>query len=279
MTGVTERVTDLDAVRRYLLAIRDRDDMVFTSTPFDRLYGAAVIAGNSEDAPPFPTAHLRNAHNHYGEVKTIILKVAWLADQRDNGGLDAITWLYFCGSDVLAFHVVMKLLLDEVGSMARRLAVRPDVVPDASFGDIVKWIDRRPQNVERLGAPLADAIRSCWWFDELRSVREDLVHRSAETIAFPENGRILFQVHVGDSRRILIPEVMFNDNVADFAAYAALTMARLAAFLDVVAEAAFATVSELDPSRDGEVKSGHPGLRILRTWLTALKTRIESHQD
>ncbi len=260
---------DRMAAETFLEAIGKTDDGFYTSSTFDKLFGAAHITRAVGKTPRFPYGHLLASTQHFGHLATLVYKVAWLAERRAAGELDDITWMYFCGSDILTFHIIMRSLFDEVSAMASRLAVKKGVVPE-SFDDLRKWVGKKARHESELGIELAEAVRSCDWFEQMRDVRDDLVHRSAQTIVFLEPGRVLFQVHVGPLRRILIPSVMFNENVVNFTAYSALLMARLATFLDRLAAAVFAVVKDFDEEQDGSIQSFNAGFGVLQSWLREL---------
>jgi hypothetical protein len=261
---------DRGAAEALLQAIHKADDGYYTASPFDRLFGAAHVTRFVAEANRFPYGHLVAATEHFRHLTTLVYKVAWLAERRAAAELDDITWMYFCGSDILTFHIVMRSLFDEVSAIAAQVAMKKGVVPDTSFHRLRKWVDENTRSDTVLGSRLAEAIRSCDWFDELRDVRGDLVHHSAQTLVFLEPGRVLFQVHVGPSPKILIPSVMFNDDVVDFTTYSALLMARLATFLDRFAEAVFVVAPYFDEEKEGSTQSVNPGLGVLQTWLQAL---------
>lgn len=258
--------TDRVAIEALLKEIRKSDDRYYTSSLFDRLFGAAHVMRSAPDASRFPYRHLVEANEHFNHLITLIYKIAWLADRRATGELDDVTWMYFCSSDILTFHTVMRSLFDEVSAVAAQLATRSNVVPDKGFHRLRKWATNEVKSNSLLGETLAESIRGCDWFDDLRDLRDDLVHRSARTIVFLEPDRILFQVHVSLSQRIIIPSVMFNANVVDFPKYAALMMARLAVFLDRFAAGVFAA-SYLNLEGAEPVQSFHVGLGVLKTWL------------
>lgn len=235
----TSRPDDADrqAAEGLLQAICRADDGYYTSSAFDRLLVVAHIARASSEADHFPYRHLVEVAEHFNHLITLVSKISWLADRRAAGELDDITWMYFCASDILTFYTVMRSLFDEVSAIAARVSKKKGVVPDKDFHRLREWTKKNVRSDEALGRLLAESIRGCDWFNELRDIRDDLVHRSARTIVFLERNRVLFQVHVGLSPRIFIPSVMFNANVVDFPSYSALLMARTATFLEQFARA------------------------------------------
>ena len=133
---------DRVAAEMLLQAIRKTNDGYYTSSLFDRLFGAAHVIHASSEAIRFPYRHLVEANEHFNHLVTLMHKVAWLADRRAVGELDDITWMYFCGSDILTFHAVMRSLFDEVSAMTARLGTRSNVVPAKGFHRLI--LQQRP---------------------------------------------------------------------------------------------------------------------------------------
>jgi hypothetical protein len=244
-----------------LSLIKDDAEGTYASGKFEEL----MVSAHVTRPPGVAVGHLRAAHNDLWDLQAIALKMRWLTDRRDAGDLDEYRWMFFCTSDILAFHVELRSLFDALAGFVASVADKKGVVPDSSFEGLQKWLEK-PVNEAHLGVQLAQAIRSCDWFADLRTVREELVHREAETIAFPQQGRILFQIHQGASQRILIPEVMYNENIADFELYAGLLFGRLLMFLEALATATFKT-SKIEVIDGGPAKSYHPGLVTIRGWI------------
>src|SRR5262249_27076271 len=162
-------------------------------------------------------------------------------------------------------------LFDEVAGFVREIAPRPDVVKDDGFEVLRNWLTKRSVNLELLGVEVAEVVSSCDWFGEVRGVRDDIIHSAALTIVFPEAEEILFQVHLGTSRRrVLVPEVMSNDGVADFRRYAALAMAQLDDFLSRLTAVVLSSVAAFQGLGPANGRSSHRGLTTLKEWLERL---------
>lgn len=253
--------------------IQEEDGGFYTSSEFDQLLARLSIAHASDTLASLAYRQVVSVFELQANLLTILYKLQWLSAQRDHG-LDDVTWMYFAASDVVAFHVVLRSLFDEVAEVAGCLAIQYGVVPQ-SFHKLQQWISK-PGNRNRLGEPVAGVIASCDWFDAVRELRDDLVHRAATAIVFPHVDRILFQIHLGANRRVLIKPVMFNEHVADFTLYAAHVMVRLVAFLEQFAIAIMATDPVLADMTPMSIKRGHPGLGVLRAWSAALELAIQA---
>lgn len=251
-----------EPLKRAVSLIRDDEDGTYLSSGFDQM--AVSIVLSREEGYPRALSAVLNSHR---DIQTIAHKVRWLADRRDDGDLDQFVWMYFCTSDIVAFHVQMRSVFDYLARFLSSLSRKRGVAPE-TFDKLRRWI-AKPGRERLLGGEVAKVLGDCEWFEDLRAVRDDLVHRGADTVAFPEAGRILFQVHTGISRRVLIPEVMFNDNVADFELYAGLLWARLVVFLEDLA-AALVRAQLVTRAEPGEVKAYNSGLGYLREWANRL---------
>ena len=265
--------TEREIAETALRHIRSDNGSFYTSSDFDQLYAQVSLAQAVGNLAWPPYRHVISVVELHGNLLTILLKLSWLNARREDG-LDDTSWMFFAASDIVAFHVFLRCLFDEVAGMVREMATKPGVVPE-SFHDIQRWLGKRVANRGVLGEELADAITSCDWFEDVRELRDDLLHRGARTIVFPERGRILFQVHVGTNRRVLVPPAMFNENIADFAPYSALVMAKLGLFLDQVARVLLGTVESLRVTGPAAIHHGHPGLGVLADWLRALVRTLD----
>jgi hypothetical protein len=143
------------------------------------------------------------------------------------------------------------------------LSGKPKSIPD-SFARLRNRVDNLKDS-GTIDEPLAKMISACEWFSDMTDVRNSIVHRDGQTMVFPEDGRILFQVHAGFRNQVNLPEAMFNENIVDFELYAGLLIGYLLGYLEEVAEIANA---RLEMKRfSGEPKSYHGGLSIVHAWI------------
>jgi hypothetical protein len=240
----------------------------YTSTAFDELLTAMTIARAQGAQPRVHAGHLVSAHDELWYALTAIQKVAWFAELWNSGDLPDNIWMFFASSDIVGFHIMLRSLMDEAGAVAASVGDNPGSIPDR-FAKLQTWLGK-PGNDARLGPDLTETIRRCTWFEALRNVRDDILHRGGQALVMLERPHVLFQVHVGLDNRIIVPAVMHNENVVDFPRYAALVLARLHVFLEALAEA----VSARDGAHTGSgglgTKDYHPGLATLRAWLDLL---------
>jgi hypothetical protein len=182
--------------------------------------------------------------------------------------------MLYCTSDILAFHVELRALFDQLAGLIASFAVKKGAVRDSSFEDLRSWLGKNPRNEARLGSDLSEIVRACNWFTDVRSVRDDLVHRGAHSIAFSAQGRILFQIQQRVRPSILVPEVMYNEQIADFERYAGLLFGLLLNFLDQLGAALF-KISTLTTVGVTPAKSYHPGHETVARWIKLVSSPPE----
>jgi hypothetical protein len=103
------------------------------------------------------------------------------------------------------------------------------------------------------------------WADDLKNVRDDIVHFGADTLVFPDEHDILFQVHKRQVRLVLLERVMHNENIVDFRKYAALILGSILLWREQLASI---LGGGLDMESDAPTQGWHhhPGLAMLRDW-------------
>ena len=211
-----------------------------------------------------PNRYLKFIQEHLWNLETIVLRLAWQKDLWSKGKLDEISWMIFAKCDINYFHVEFRSLFDHLTKLVSTVSDSPGQVKSRSFHKLKNWLAKSDQNVRNLGRDLAKLVLSCGWFDDLKTIRESIIHKGGFTLVFLEKNRILFQVHEGISRKVLIPEVMFNENVVDFELYAGLYLSYLLAYLEEISEA---ISNRLDLKSMGNPRNYHSGLRILNDWI------------
>jgi hypothetical protein len=190
----------------------------------------------------------------------------WQKSLISKGELDRLLGSRFAACDIDLFHVQYRSLFDHLAKIIGMLSGMTRSMPD-SFRKLRERVDRL-NAAGTIDNQLATVIRSCDWFSDMREVRDSIVHRDGRTLVFPEENRILFQVHEGFRNKVNIPEIMFNENIVDFELYAGLLAGYLIAYLEEVAELA---KQRLDLRTIGwDAKSYHGGLPVIYEWIRKL---------
>lgn len=207
--------------------------------------------------------HASYIHQDFWNLLTIALRLDWQKGLLAKGELNDILGSQFAACDIDLFHIQYRSLFDHLAKFIGLLSGKPRSMPD-SFDRIKNRVDVL-HAAGTLDDKLAEVIKSCDWFSDMRNTRNSIVHRDGQTMVFPEEGRILFQVHEGFRNTVNLPETMFNENIVDFELYAGLLVGYLLGYLEEVAEIAD---SKLEMKRFcGEPTSYHGGLSVVHEWI------------
>lgn len=152
---------------------------------------------------------------------------------------------------------------------------KPKQVRSGSFRELYQWLGKNPGNRARLAEEASESVSSASWYSQLRDIRDAILHHGAFTLVFgsPRDG-ILFQVHSGFQRRIIIDTLMWNENVVDFQLYAGLYFAKTLVLLERFGRILAARVPQQLPHPDA--RSYHPGIAIMRNWMSRLLAKLEA---
>lgn len=202
-------------------------------------------------------------HQDVWNLETIALRMEWQKGLISRGELDKLLGSQFAACDIDLFHIQYRSLFDHLAKIIGILSGRPGTMPD-SFRKLGDWV-HRPENSNRIDNDLARVVASCDWFTDMREVRDSIVHRDGRTLVFPEDNRILFQVHEGFRNKVNIPEIMVNENIVDFELYAGLLAGYLISYLEDVSEIAQRRLELRKIGRDA--KSYHGGLTVIYEWI------------
>ena len=192
-------------------------------------------------------------------IETLSSRLVWELDLADKGELDVWRWMRFAQCDIDVFHIEIRSIFDYLGKVIQRVSDHPENVTDKGFNELSNWLvdekgEAKKENVERLGEDLAKLVLSVDWFNDIKNVRDETLHRGADTMVFPEKGRILFQVNKGYRNLVSFPEVQYNQNVIDFELYAGVYFGYMIAFL----ENACQVVEKRLPTRKSAYGAGNP---------------------
>ena len=161
------------------------------------------------------TDKLRFTLQDLNNVNTILVRLNWYKTLWDQEGFDNL-WRYFAACDINLFYIELRSIFDYIAQVIRLVSDCPGQVTDKGFRKLRNWVNKG-SNDARIGQDLAEFVRSCSWFDELRGIRDAIVHQGSVTLAFPEKNRLLFQVYGARmGPQVHTPLFMYNEHVIDF---------------------------------------------------------------
>lgn len=216
-------------------------------------------------------AFLRFIQQDIWSIETIAFRLNWEKKLWSQEKLDVGLWMTFAKCDIDLFHVEFRSVFDYLAKIIKRISDFPDQVKDGSFTELRNWVIK-PGNDQKIGKDLAQLVNSCYWFENIKEIRESIVHRGGFTIVFPEKNRILFQVYRGIDKNILLPEIMYNENVVDFELYAGLYFGYMLSYLEEFSEIVY---NRLNLKRYCmQARSIHSGLSIISDWINRVVSLI-----
>ena len=210
--------------------------------------------------------------NRLTDLRTCALKLDWMRDLRDQAVLDPMSWMLFASSDVTSFLANLRALFDHLARALRAAAPEPGGIPHQSFNDLRKWVARSDINQARqLGVWARDLVREADWFDEVRMLRDELLHYDAKAIVFPTERGISLQVY--KQTRVLIAErlLLGTNGLPSFERVASAALSQTHVMLE---EAAGGIAEALQVDDRGSGQSVHPGLGTIARWTDDLLTDL-----
>jgi hypothetical protein len=197
-------------------------------------------------------------------LQTLALRLDWQKGLVASGLLDSIKGSYFAACDIDLFHVQYRALFDHLAVVFGLLSGRPGTLPERFSRLQERAADLNSSG--RLDDQLMELILSCGWFSQVRAIRDSIVHRDGQTVVFPDENTILFQVYRSNlPSGGFIADVMFNENIVNFELYAGLLFGYLLAYLEKIADIA---VERLKLRHfTGAEQSFHAGPPVIRDWI------------
>jgi hypothetical protein len=193
-----------------------------------------------------------------------------MKEQAASDGILRDRWNSYASLDIEEWHTQFRSLLDYVAKVIRELAERKRQVSDSftTLRERAAGTTGDPQDFARkLGDDWLGLLKSATWYPQIISIRDETVHRGAQTIVFGEPSEgILFQVLGNGGARLAQeePNLMFNKNVVYFDRYAAYFMARLLTWLEQFASIAY---SRMGMTESPGCLNRHFGFDVLVDWI------------
>lgn len=252
------------------------DDKTYLKTTFNSLLGDVLVSvAKGKDSLDETKTTLLQINQATWNIETLFQRLEWQKGLWDSGDLAQRLWMNYASADIHLYHFEMRSIFDYLAVLLVKLAKHPEQVrshTQPSFNKIKKWLlkeDDIDRKTENLGLDFVRLIVACDWFDDIRDVRDLLIHHGGSSIVFPEKGRILFRIYSGSWKpKIFIKEVMYNENVVDFELYGPLYFSYLLDYLDRFA-GLFYTHLGLERKME-HFKNCHGGLVLVKKHIERL---------
>lgn len=266
-------------IRALRESIQFDEEGAFVWGAFEQLLAAALVERvASGDGviqarhPPLPWRDLVAVQNRLRDMETIVWKLDRQLEWRRTDVLGRWEWMFFAASDVNAFLVFARALLDHLAKAIRLTAPRREGVP-RTFSDLTKWVASKPADLvaETLG-PMATVVADAEWFPELKDLRDQMIHDDLLTVVFPGTEDeppigIGVQLYRGTGPgRLSEPMLMQpdNPNIASFERIAVAVLARVQGLLNAAATVMAADATVLEDGLGG--RRSHPALTVVARW-------------
>ena len=198
-------------------------------------------------------------------LQEICLRLDWQKQLFSKNELNIGWWMGFARLDIEHFHFEFRSIFDYIAKIFRQVSDIPGETKERSFEKLRNWVTKE-KNAKKIGGDIATSVLSVNWFDEVKALRELITHFGGEALTFPEKGRILFQVTRGWKDYVSIPEIMYNENVADFELYAGMYIGYLFAYLENISTLVRSRLNIIERNTDS--RSYHPGLGVIKEWIS-----------
>lgn len=249
---------------------KDRGGRIARSGNFMELFTALREAKYRGEPLAAQYKAMENIGSCIWDLETVALKLAFLKSEWEKGNLNDTAWAYFAQGEIEFFLIAMRSAFDFISSLLLLASEAPGQMKQRSFQKLRNWI-LDVGNIKRAGADVTAILNKCDWFEQLRALRDAIVHNGAETIIFTaEKGRILFLIVQGSRPYDFtsVPCIMYNENVADFEMFAAMYYGYFIALLEEVSMLVLKKTGLKYHGRDPS--ASHPGIQILQDLMEKL---------
>ncbi len=213
-----------------------------------------------------------NIQHGLWQISALIQRLVWMRRMARSGELHESVWRVFSQLDIEQYFVQLRSIMDYLGVLIRESSKNPGQIP-RSFQKLRSSIDSYERKIH---PEIYEIVSSALWFDEIRAIRDSLVHDGARPMVFSEDSdRLLFQVHrTGLRNMISKPFILRSENVACFERFAAWSLSHALSALECVGACLSENAQfQIDV---GPVRSNYPGLNIARDWMEDLLQRLEA---
>ena len=219
---------------------------------------------------------INNIHHDLWNAAAIAHRIFWMRGMVRQGSLDMGHWRSYSQLDIEHYFVQLRSIFDYLAMCISASAVKKGQLPP-SFRALKNSISKYQGKIH---PDIVLMVSTADWFDEIRAIRDGLVHEGAQPLIFDdETDSILFQVHPASGLNNMISKkyMMHNDNVAFFDRFAAWSFSHALTAIDCVGVA----ISEGKRSHNGlgSSRSYSPGFITLKDWMLNLQKLLSANQS
>jgi hypothetical protein len=208
--------------------------------------------------------HLRRIMDDLEILLSMLDQANWQTKMVKEGHLDTYHNMLYGGILADAFLTRYRSTYDTIAKAFKEIMSDPGHAPRLRFSVFRKLCNEKEKDcMQKFGKDLARLIQSCDWFDQIRYVRNGVVHCNFKTSGFMAD-RILFQVRKGYENQIDFPKAMVNKNLVDFELYAAVHIAYTLWLLEKFARMGYEILKPKKFRNSKKAEKGYDGLDVLK---------------
>ena len=203
----------------------------------------------------------------------LVSRIKWMRGLAAESEMGRGPWRSYTQLDVEFFIIQLRSIMDYSVAVIDEFAPKKGQLPE-SFNKLRAGIDKY---AVKLPVGVEPLVRGAHWFDDMRAIRDGLIHRGAQSLVFDgAPDEYLFQVYgAGMSRNIIFKSaLMHNENVVYFDRFSAWLFGCVLDYLNALGEM-FAGRSK-SVSGIGQASSYCPGFADLRDWMQQLVDRAST---
>lgn len=200
-------------------------------------------------------------------LETIIFRMDWHRDLRRSGTLPPELWQMLAVTDVVFFHVQLRIIQDTVAKLIGEIAGKPKQLPH-SFSKLYDSLGKYEQHLQ---SDLAALIKAADWYPPLRAARDSIIHHRAHTtVYYDRDDDITFEIEAEAWPFVESDVLMKSNKIVRFEPYAAWLWASTQVLINDIAEIAMRDRPRLQLS---QIRS--PALAVLKRWSERLLSQLE----
>ena len=216
---------------------------------------------------------IHNINHDLWQIAALMSRLVWMREMTRSDMLNESAWRTYSQLDIEHFYVQIRSILDYLAVLVSESAPKRSQLPK-SFRALKASVGKYRN---KMHPEIASMIEYSYWFDELRTIRDSIVHGGAQPMVFSDGDDwLLFQVHSPTDFHNMIskPFMLHNPHVAYFNRFVAWSMAHTLSTIDCVGSCL--SENTQFAVNVGQVRSYSFGFDEIRHWMRELLDKLNA---